>query len=513
MKAIIYSRVSTTEQKEQGFSLQDQETRLRKFCFDKGYDVVEHYQDDYSAKDFQRPAFKKMITDLVQKNIKAQKLVCVEVDRFSRNTGEAIEMIGVLKKFGIEVEFSDGGMDTRTPEGKFLRNIKLSMAELDNDLKGKRTRAGLRQAQREGRWVNSPPRGYSRGLGELKGILQPNDKAKWVIKAFEEVSKGQDSIEAIRLKLAREGFKVPKASFHHMLQNPVYIGNIFIQAIPGEPEETVKGLHKPIITERLFYKTQEAIKGKRKVNIRQGNLDPNLPLRGHLICPLCGKKLTGSASINRAKEKYYYYHCQNHCKARFNAKKANERFLEYLKTFDIPKDVAMLYQKIVEDVFKNKARDKEDALKRFNAELKELRVKEHSADDKFISDLIDNNTYQRIKKQCQERSSEINTRIQDLQMSMQDFQNWLKSAFRIIPDIAKRFEKSGISIQHKILCSIFPENLVFDGTEYRTQGLNEVFALICNNDKGFEGGQKKRTGKITSPSNLAPLLGLEPRTL
>ena len=54
MKAIIYSRVSTTEQKEQGFSLQDQEIRLKRHCEQNGDEVVAHYQDDASAKDLCR---------------------------------------------------------------------------------------------------------------------------------------------------------------------------------------------------------------------------------------------------------------------------------------------------------------------------------------------------------------------------------------------------------------------------------------------------------------------------
>ena len=46
MRVAIYSRVSTAGQKEEGFSLQDQERRLRMFCQQKGYEVIDHSHRD-----------------------------------------------------------------------------------------------------------------------------------------------------------------------------------------------------------------------------------------------------------------------------------------------------------------------------------------------------------------------------------------------------------------------------------------------------------------------------------
>ncbi|NQT77618.1 MAG: recombinase family protein [Bacteroidetes bacterium] len=511
MKAIIYSRVSTAEQKEHGFSLQDQEIRLRRYCSQQGYEVVVHYQDDASAKDFVRPAFQKMISDLVHKKIKADKFVCINANRFSRNTEAALVMLRTLKKLGVDVEYSDSSIDSSTPHGRLVQKLEFVMAEFDNDEKGARTRAGLRLAMRNGRWVNNPPRGYSKGIE--KGVILQNEKAKFVREAFEEVAKGVESIEAIRLKLGRKDFRVPKSSFHHMLTNPVYIGNILIKAIEGEPEKIVKGLHDPIISDELFRQVQDVVNGRKKVNIRRGTQDSSLPLRGHLICHTCGKKLTGSASKNRTKNKYYYYHCQYGCKTRYNAEVANELFIDFIESFSVPKEIANLYYKVVKDVFREKSKSKENELRLLDKELAKLKERENSADDKFIDNLIDSSTYNRIKKQYQDRSNEVHGRILDLKMSMNDFELWAKTTFRTIPNLAKRFRSAGIEVQHKILCSIFPGNLVYDGNKYRTQRLNEVFALICNKDKDFGMAQKKQTDKNDGLSNQAPHLGLEPRTL
>ena len=58
--AIIYSRVSTTEQKKYGNSLKDQSIRLRSFCESNNVTIFKEYKEDYSAKTFERPEYQKL---------------------------------------------------------------------------------------------------------------------------------------------------------------------------------------------------------------------------------------------------------------------------------------------------------------------------------------------------------------------------------------------------------------------------------------------------------------------
>ncbi len=70
-----------------------------------------------------------------------------------------------------------------------------------------------------------------------------------------------------------------------------------------------------------------------------------------MICNVCGKNLTGS--ITRKKRngaEFPYYHCQHGCKERFRADLANTEFEIYLATFQIPDEVLLLYNAVLEDV-------------------------------------------------------------------------------------------------------------------------------------------------------------------
>ena len=77
------------------------------------------------------------------------------------------------------------------------------------------------------------------------------------------------------------------------------------------------------LTETLFYDVQDVLNGRKKVQRTKLAIDDKLPLRGFLICPKCGRMLTGSASKGR-KQHYHYYHCSSSCGIRYNAYLVND---------------------------------------------------------------------------------------------------------------------------------------------------------------------------------------------
>lgn len=68
----IYIRVSTEDQAREGFSLGEQEEKLKALCDYKGYKIYRVYKDaGISAKDMEhRPEFQQMLKDMREKCIK-----------------------------------------------------------------------------------------------------------------------------------------------------------------------------------------------------------------------------------------------------------------------------------------------------------------------------------------------------------------------------------------------------------------------------------------------------------
>lgn len=81
----LYIRVSTEDQAREGFSLPEQEKRLRAMCEYKGYEIYKVYKDaGISAKTGNsRPGFEELLQDIRDK--KCNTIVVLKLDRLTRS--------------------------------------------------------------------------------------------------------------------------------------------------------------------------------------------------------------------------------------------------------------------------------------------------------------------------------------------------------------------------------------------------------------------------------------------
>jgi site-specific DNA recombinase len=92
LEVALYVRVSTEEQRKEGFSLPAQEEMLRKYCESKGYKVYDVYNDGgYSGKDFNRPDMQRLLRD--SRNNKFDIVLAIAVDRISRNNLDVLTFV------------------------------------------------------------------------------------------------------------------------------------------------------------------------------------------------------------------------------------------------------------------------------------------------------------------------------------------------------------------------------------------------------------------------------------
>ena len=89
----IYIRVSTDDQAREGFSLGEQEEKLRQLCQYKDFEIYRVYCDaGISAKDMKhRPEFQSMLNDMHQGRI--NYIVAYKLDRVTRSVRDLEELI------------------------------------------------------------------------------------------------------------------------------------------------------------------------------------------------------------------------------------------------------------------------------------------------------------------------------------------------------------------------------------------------------------------------------------
>jgi DNA invertase Pin-like site-specific DNA recombinase len=152
---VVYTRVSTKDQKDFGNSLTVQTNRIVDFCKSHEMNVLKVFSEDYSAKDFNRPAY-KALKEYVKSN-KVDYVLVQKWDRFSRNVGRALLVIEQFKKLGVEVNCVENWIEYDAPDHIVLLSLFLSTPEAENSKISERSQAGTRQALKEGRYVKSHP--------------------------------------------------------------------------------------------------------------------------------------------------------------------------------------------------------------------------------------------------------------------------------------------------------------------------------------------------------------------
>ncbi len=511
---IIYTRVSTAEQADKGYSLPYQKGSLEKFCELQGYNIVAHFEEDYSAKTFDRPKW-NLLMDYVKSNRKGvDEILMVKWDRFSRHSENALAARRILNGHGVNVNTVEQPLDFSIPESKIMLALYLAVPEVENDKNSARTTVASRQARIEGCWTGSAPYGYSNFRNEAgKSTLTPNDKSNIVREAFEMFSTGLYSVSELRKKLTLKGFKLSKMSTFAMLRNVAYLGKILIKEWEKNDAFLADGLHAPIITDEQFNDVQNILKGRKKKEYKLVSRNEELPLRGFLKCKCCGGNLTGSKSKG-SHASYFYYHCNNNrCKERFRADKANLDFLDYLQTFQFPEEVLMLYYEILKDVFKRSSQEQREKISGYENEVDKLNNSLKSVQDKYVNDLISQSEYESIRKRYNSTISEMLVKATELKAGIKDPLKHLKSSFNVLLHLSKFYSDADIEVKQKIIRSIFPEKLEYFNREYRTNRLNEVFSLIASMNKGLEIRANKKALKYQGLSSKAPPPRLERGTL
>lgn len=511
MTADLYIRVSTDEQADKGYSQRDQEERLRKYCENNQIKVRQVIFEDHSAKTFNRPKWNGLLFDLKKKKNVVDFVLFSKWDRFSRNAGDAYQMINILRKLGVEPQAIEQPLDLAVPENKLMLAFYLAAPEVENDRRALNVLLGMRKAKKEGRWMGVAPVGYANKITEdgKKYIAPVEPEAsimKWV---FEKLDEGQLNVEQIMKQAFEKGIKTCRSNFWNLLRNPVYCGRIYLSGYKDEVSRHVQGLHQSIISEALFYDVQDYLNGKKKTyRAKVGSMD-ELQLRGYLICPKCGKLLTGSASKGR-NGRYYYYHCVSSCGARFKAENANQLFSSELKKLVPKPGMTEVYKVVLQEEFKAQTKSQREDLKQVKEALEKANTELANARKLLLSNEIEPSEYRSIKSDYEKKITGLESKLIELSQEGKSIEPLLNKALATLTSLDKLYEMADNKAKREIIGSIFPEKLVFDGFQYRTARLNEAVRLIYSMGKGFSQNENGQTESIFDLSTLVPRTGIEP---
>lgn len=511
-RAILYIRVSTDEQMK-GYSLPQQQEQLERYCNAMGIEIAILFQEDYSAKNFERPEWTKLMQYAKANQRNIDLVLFISWDRFSRNISDAYMMISKLKKLEIEPQAIMQPLDLKIPQNKIVLAVYLSLPEVDNDIRSAGAKRGHRGARKAGRWTGTAPIGYKYSRdSEDKSILVPDQRAPLITWMFQEVGKDERLLSEIRRELSARGLYVGRSNFSLIIRNPIYKGIITLKGNESEPETTYNGVHEPLVSAELFDEVQAILAGRQKkqkkhINIRDHD---ELPLRGLLSCSKCGGHITGSASRSRNGERHYYYHCNECGKERYRAEVANSEMEKLLQTIEIDKGVEKLYSVLIEEDKEGNAQKRGQEKGVIQKELNALEERKRNLQDMLLDRKIDPADYTEMKKRLEVQIGETKSKFSQLNENRESFLDKMNEKLKILTNLLEWYRTQAVRQKKLLLGSIFPTKFIFDGFQLRTKEIDETIALLLNKTGHFDPKQKGHMGYKSHVSRLVRMTGLEP---
>ena len=511
--ADLYIRVSTDEQADKGYSQRDQEERLTRFCTQNNIQIRKVIFEDHSAKTFIRPAWNELLADLRKTKGRLTDLVLfTKWDRFSRNAGDAYQMISTLKSLGgIEPQAIEQPLDLSIPENKLMLAIYLSTPEVENDRRALNVLHGMRRARKEGRWMASAPIGYKNTITENgKKLITPKEPDASILKySFEKIASGQFSTEQI-WKIAREkGLGCGKNNFLVAMRNPVYCGKITVPKYKDEEKHIVPGLHEPLISEALFYEVQDAMDGrKRQQGAKVMSID-ELPLRGFLLCSKCARILTGSASKGR-NQYYYYYHCSSKCGCRYKADEVNEVFFDEIMRYAPKPGLDEVCKEIILDVYEADFASKGDGRRELIVRIDELSKRQRNARELLLKGDLDGVEYKEIKFECESKINALEAKLSSYVTNHISIEDDLNKATNALNSLNGLNSLEGGKLSRELIGSMYPEKFTFENLKHRTARVNEVALIMCQISNELESQKKWARDEFSSLPTWVLPNGLEP---
>ena len=325
------------------------------------------------------------------------------------------------------------------------------------------------------------------------------------------MAKGVETPSYIRKQFARKGFDIPEASFFEMLRNHFYMGEVFVPEHDNKPAHYVKGLHEAIIDKETFLKVQDVIDGKKKKQPKLSKkIHPDAFLRGYLKCPVCGASMTGAPSKGNGGT-YYYYNCSKEGKHfRCRADEAIKSFVNFTAGLKPNKEILDLYNDTLCDLKSERDGEKKIEADSFNTELSKVKSRLQKLEDMYMDGEITKESFNGMQERYTKEINNLQNQIELYKNpNRSNIEPKLKYSILLINNMDSYMRDAKVEVKCKLLGSMFPEKITFDGNSYRTNSYNSVLDLIYKQTNELRGLKKENGGNFNNSSDSVPRAGGE----
>ena len=341
-KAALYCRLSVDDGNFGGsVSIETQKILLEQYCKDHKITDYKFYCDDgCSGTNFDRPSFKKMLSDIDEGKINL--VIVKDLSRFGRNYVEAGMYVQRFTDSNIRFIAADDNYDSLVKSDDLLFPIKNVVNEMYARDVSKKTKAAKKAKARDGQFIGSKaPFGYKIDPNDRHHLIVDEPAAQVVKRIFRLASEGVgynkmakifreekvltpiayfnlNNPDYFKSDYWRKEFDWHVTSIRAILNNEVYLGKLVYGKQrnksmkskekvrnPKEDWIVVENCHEPIITQELWDTVHKILNAKH----RPAKVGEVQMFAGLLYCSDCGHCLTYSQKQRKDGSYHGAYSC------------------------------------------------------------------------------------------------------------------------------------------------------------------------------------------------------------
>ena len=341
-KAALYCRLSVDDGNFGGsVSIETQKILLEQYCKDHKITDYKFYCDDgCSGTNFDRPTFKKMLSDIDEGKINL--VIVKDLSRFGRNYVEAGMYVQRFTDSNIRFIAADDNYDSLVNSDDLLFPIKNVVNEMYARDVSKKTKAAKKAKARDGQFIGSKaPFGYKIDPNDRHHLIVDEPAAQVVKRIFRLASEGVgynkmakifreekvltpiayfnlNNPDYFKSDYWRKEFDWHVTSIRAILNNEVYLGKLVYGKQrnksmkskekvrnPKEDWIVVENCHEPIITQELWDTVHKILNAKHRP-AKAGEVQM---FAGLLYCSDCGHCLTYSQKQRKDGSYHGAYSC------------------------------------------------------------------------------------------------------------------------------------------------------------------------------------------------------------
>ena len=395
----LYIRVSTEDQAREGFSLPEQEKRLRAMCEYKGYEIYKLYKDaGISAKDMNRPAFEELLQDIREK--KCNTIVVLKLDRLTRSVYDMEFIMKFLEENDAYLDCANEEINTTNSGGKMVARLLTTVSQNEIERTSERTKFGLAGAIKEGHIPGKNPLGYKRDGKKLVVDPLTKDIVKRIYSLYFE-GKSYSNIATIYNQeevLGKTNWR--DTGILRIISNEIYKGD-FVSGKTFNKPVYYENVVEPIVSKELWENCQVQKKKNQKSYMRT----QTYIFLQKLKCPKCGRILAGGASHKLKSDKWYFYYrcedCKNNIKEEVIETSVKTLLADILE-----------YDNVVNEFFLPVLKSKlNDPKEQYEKELKSLNNKKERIRKAYIDSVFTAEEYKQESKTIDSQIEFVNSKL------------------------------------------------------------------------------------------------------